>query len=116
MFLEFEPQQMNEEGHLGPIVDGCIVAAERTFFRRKGQDTNPQIVQMILRGIPVDHFYYRSEELIDQPYYLPSEFVPPYRGPAEDADPFMYGEGTYTVVTDVQYLNGKRVFTANETD
>lgn len=97
MRFEIEPQQMNDEGKLGPLRDICVVAAQKVFLARYETDTNPTIVQMILRGELVDHWYYRSEEFIDQPYFLPAHFLQPYRGPANVANPGLYGPETYVV-------------------
>ncbi len=95
--FEQEPQQMDEKGKLGPLRDVCIVVAERTFIARFGQDTEPTIAQMIVRGEPVPHWYYRSKEWVDQPYFIPRELIQPYRGPAKSAYPWLYGEGTFRV-------------------
>lgn len=75
----------------------CLGVARRTFAERSETDTNPVIVQMVLQGRPIPHWYYRSDEWVDQPYYKPSEFVQPYVGPVNEAMAFLYGEGTYVV-------------------
>ena len=60
-------------------------------------DPNPQIVKMILHGASVPFLYYRSDQWIDQPYYAPNIFLQPFIGPANEALPNLYGEGTYAV-------------------
>lgn len=97
MRFENEPRQLDDEGNLGPVQDICIAAAQRVFLERHEKDTNPAIVQMILRGELVDHWYYRSDEHIDQPYFLKAYFLQPYRGPTTLAHPTIYGPGTYII-------------------
>lgn len=90
-----EARQIDRSGKLGPMMDICEVAAQNTMKERWGKDTDPSIVQMILRKQLVPHWYYRSNEWIAQPYYLPKYFLQPYVGPSKDAPPHLYGEGTY---------------------
>lgn len=97
MRSEFGSSQMDAEGQMGQVQDVCIAAAEKTFRERWGKDTHPQIVQMIVFGEPIAHWYYRSDEWIDQPYAILSMFVQPYRGEPLHAYPWLYGEGTYQV-------------------
>ncbi len=84
-------------GEFVPAQEVCLVHAEGTFQRRCKEDTNPRVVQMILRGEKIPHFYYRSEEWVDQPYYDPRAFITPYVGPAKLATPGLYDSGTYVV-------------------
>lgn len=96
---EFPSAQLLVEGELVPAGGkSCIKCAEQAFEERlKKGDTNPQIVQMILMGKPTKHFYYRSDQWIEQPLYKPSAFIPCYVGPADQANPCFYGEGTYQI-------------------
>ena len=88
---------LNDENKLEPweFRFSCITKAQDTFRQRWKTDTNPQIVQMIHLGKPIDHYYYRSNEWIDQPFADPRKFLQPYRGPAEYANPGLYGEGKF---------------------
>ncbi len=95
MRSELFPRQLDSEGNLGRAKDICVVAAERTFKERWGKDTNPMIVQMIIFGALQDHWYYRSDQWVDQPYSLPAMFTQPYRGDPQFAYPWLYGEGTF---------------------
>ena len=82
-------------GRLSDIESICVTHAIKTFKERRGADTNPQVVQMVHNGDVLDHWYYRSEEWIDQPYFIRDRLIQPYTGPAELAMPLLYGEGTY---------------------
>jgi hypothetical protein len=97
MKLELPPRQMDEEGNLGPVKDICLVVAERVFRQRWGKDTNPCIVQMILDGRPQQHWYYRSDQWLDQPFEFMSLFIQAYRGEVLMAYPWLYGEDTYSI-------------------
>ena len=108
MLFEREPSQMDDDGKLGPIRDICVIAAQRTFIKRQKVDTNPTIVQMIHQHRLVPHWYYRSEQFIDQPYFIPGQFLQPYRGPAFLANPGLYGPGTYIIDKELTKLT-KRV-------
>lgn len=113
MFPENQPRQLDEQGSLGPIRDICVVAAQRTYLKRKNTDKVPEIVQMILRGELIPHWYYRSGEWIDQPYFFPLAFITPYRGPIESAIPLLYGIGTYIVDSELMRLT-ERGFVINQ--
>ncbi len=63
-------------------------------------DTNPCIVQMILYRELVPHWYYRSDQWVAQPYFIPQYFLQPYVGPSENAPANMYGKGTYVIDKD----------------
>ncbi len=89
--------QLREDGSLGPMREACILRAERTFKLRWKTDTNPVIAQMILRGEQIPHWYYRSDQWIDQPYFAISNGMQPYVGPADKAPKFMYGAGTFVI-------------------
>ena len=82
-------------GRLSEIENLCLTHAIRTFKERREADTNPQIVQMVHDGDVLGHWYYRSDEWIDQPYFIKSRLIQLYTGPAELAMPLLYGEGTY---------------------
>jgi hypothetical protein len=98
MSLEHGPKQLNKNNRLGPIRDICVVAAQRAYLERKEADTNPQIVQMVLRGkVLINHWYYRSDQWVEQPYFIPFFVLQPYRGPANYASPILYGQDTYIV-------------------
>lgn len=95
--VELRVAQLDDDGKLGPITEPCIIRAERTFFARAVTDTNPTIVQMKLRGSLLDHWYYRSKEWIDQPYFAAAIFLQPYVGPTTRAMRTLYGEETFIV-------------------
>lgn len=97
MFHELGLSQLNSEGRLVPWNEICVVAAERIFRERWELDTEQIIAQMIFKGKPIDHWYYRSKEWVEQPYFIPSKVIQPYRGPVEYAHVWLYGEGTYLV-------------------
>ena len=59
---------------------------------------------MILHGKLVPHWYYRSNEWIDQPYFNPSVFLQPYIGPPEKALSILYGRNTFRVDEEATYL------------
>lgn len=84
------------DGELKTIEESCVTHAVKTFSSRKEQDTNQQIVQMILCGEPIPHWYYRSDQWIDQPYFI-SPLVQPYVGPTDGMVPPAYWEGRYNV-------------------
>ena len=65
--------------------------------RQENGDTNPLIVQMIHMGRLIDHWYYRSDQWVDQPYFKPSEFLQPHVGPADQAIPGLYGDETFQI-------------------
>lgn len=86
------------DGEFVPAQEICLVHAEVTFKeRQKNGDTNPLIVQMIHLGQLIDHWYYRSDQWVDQPYFKPSEFLQPFVGPADQANPGQYGDGSFEV-------------------
>ena len=89
--------QLDEKGVLGPITESCISRANKTFISRAATDTDPFIVKMIFAGKEVPHWYYRSNEWIDQPFYSLGRYLLPYVGPVEEGDPYLYGEGTYII-------------------
>jgi hypothetical protein len=70
------------DGKIGPVKEICVDHALATFLERRERDTNPKIVKMLVNGKPISHWYYRSEEWIDQPYYMGRFLVQPYVGPA----------------------------------
>jgi hypothetical protein len=83
-------------GKLAEVQEVCIKHAVKTFNERHQQDTNPRIVQMIHHGTPLDHWYYRSDQWIDQPYLMEGLFIQPHVGPANMANRTLYRkEGTY---------------------
>jgi hypothetical protein len=83
------------DGKMGPVKEPCTTHAMNAFKSRSGTDTNPKIVQMVLYGQPVPHYYYRSDEFIDQPFFHETQFLEPYVGPTNEANPILYGDGTY---------------------
>ena len=98
MSAEFFVGQLDDRGKLGPVTEACIVRAERTYLARAVNDTNPSIVQMKLRGRELlDHWYYRSDQWVDQPYLATSIFLQPYVGSASRAMRTLYGDGTYLI-------------------
>ena len=92
------------DGELRDIQDICLSYALRIYNERSEIDTNPKIVRMIFRGNPINHWYYRSDQWIDQPYFFGSVFIQPCIGPPEQACPVLYGEGTYE--TDEEIMGG----------
>ena len=109
MFIEVQ-QLLEDKYELGPIRDICVVAAQRTYLRRKDTDTNPLIVQMKVHGALISHWYYRSNEWVDQPYFMPRDFVQPYRGPANSAYPWLYGNDTYEIDEQLKWLTDNGFF------
>lgn len=94
-----QPQQIDAQGRLGPIKDGlCVPYAENVFIERFKKDTGQTIVQTILDGVSIPHWYYRSEQWLDQPYLIcTTSVIQPYRGPVNLAYPWLYGPGTFRV-------------------
>lgn len=89
--------QLQEDGTLGPVKEACINRAERIFQLRHKTDTNPKIVQMILRGERIPHWYYRSDEWIDQPYFAMSIAMQPYVESTNKAPIWYKKEGNFMV-------------------
>jgi hypothetical protein len=79
-------------GSLDIVTEPCIAHAEKVFRRRAGLDTNPQIVQMVGLTGPINHWYYKSEEWIDQPFPILAHLIQPYVGPAGDCINPLYRE------------------------
>jgi hypothetical protein len=104
-----EAKQIGRDGKLGPITDICEVAAENYMRERWGMDTHPCIVQMRLRGELVPHWYYRSDQWVAQPYFLPQHFLQPYVGPSEGALPSLYGRGTYIIDSEATEIHIQRI-------
>ncbi len=94
MFNEQRPRLI-VDGHLEEILGTCSDEAEKTFRNRWGQDTNPRIVQMVHQGQPIDHWYYRSDQWISQPYAWPAIFLQPYVGSTTEIGAIKYGERSY---------------------
>ena len=104
--------QIDLQGRMGPILEACILRAERTFLNRAPADTNPAIVRMVLRGVLIDHWYYRSCEWIEQPYFAAGILLQPYVGSAKLARPkSLYGAGTY--ITDIEATEDARFLLEN---
>jgi len=84
------------------FIESCINHAYRTYAKRADQDTNPVIARMLVDGKPVDHWYYRSDEWIDQPYDLTMVFgFPAYVGPADNRQiQYIYNKRTFVVETE----------------
>ena len=105
----FPIQQIVDGELVSPPTEASLVAAGRVFQeRQKKGDTNPQIVQMKLRGKLIDLWYYRSDQWIEQPYFGKDIFLQPYIGPAEEAMSFLYGDGTYVVDKEMTEFFSKR--------
>ncbi len=85
--------QLTSEGLMG-IKELCIHHALLTYRKRKDTDTEPHIVNMTINGQPIDHWYYRSRQWIDQPYLLGPLGVEPYVGQVDQA-PLSYREQNY---------------------
>lgn len=78
----------------------CISDALNTYKERfeRDRDLNPMIVQIKVDGKTlIPHWYYRSGMWIRQPSLIPIHLIQPYIGPADEAYPPHYGEGTYVV-------------------
>jgi len=86
--------QLSKEGTLFPFKDSCIKVATETFLARS-TDQNRRIVQMILYGNLIPHWYYRSDQWIYQPFLNISKGIIHYVGDPKNADSNLYGEGTY---------------------
>ena len=97
--------QQKEDGTLGPLEEACIFRAEKTFKLRSKQDTNPAIVKMVLLGELINHWYYRSDHWIDQPYFAVNLGLEPYVGPTNKAPKFFYGEGKFIIDQEVAERN-----------
>ena len=82
-------------GELRGMQETCVVHAIRTFLARRDVDANPQIVQMVIDTKPIDHWYYRSDSYVDQPYFLASLLIQPLIGDPSGGYPRHYGEGTF---------------------
>ena len=94
----FPTQQLVNGELIEPPPEGCIACAERVFKQRqKDGDTNPQIVQMKSGGYSISHWYYRSDQWIEQPYLKISAFIQPYVGPSNQAQKSLYGEGSFVI-------------------
>ena len=89
--------QQREDGTLGPLEEPCIFRAEKTFKSRSKQDTNPAIVQMVLLGELISHWYYRSDQWIDQPYFSINLGMEPYIGPVDQAPKIFYDKDKFIV-------------------
>jgi hypothetical protein len=82
----------------------CLTHAARVFRERRNADTGPKIVQMVLRNMIQDHWYYRSNEWVDQPYFSLDIGLQPYVGPANLAPPHIYGKGTFNIDEELTML------------
>lgn len=87
------------DGKLVNYQVACITQAFRTFAERAGTDQNPNIVQMLALGIPIEHWYYRSEDWIDQPYHHPERLFA-YVGSTSGNFPPQLGPGTFKIDTE----------------
>lgn len=95
-------------GELGPVKEICLDHAEKTYNKRKKIDTNPVIVQMIYCGKLIDHWYYRSDQWIDQPYFKESIFLQPYVGPVSETNQGIYKNGKYFIDKELTEIVAKR--------
>lgn len=68
------------EGKFEEIEESCVKHAYITFQRRT-QDKNRKIVQMVSRGTAMSHYYFRSDQWIEQPYAFPDQHIDAYCGP-----------------------------------
>lgn len=94
MSIENRPRLL-VDGDLRELLGGCVSEAQKTFRERWGTDTNPRIVQMVLQGKPIDHWYYRSDQWISQPFVAPDIFMQSYVGPTDTLEAIKYGERSY---------------------
>ena len=96
------------DSKLCEITESCIKHAVLTFDARRSHDTNQMIVQMIVRGNKIQHWYYRSNEWVEQPYALREQFVDPFIGPVPARDDqlaeIMYSIQKYEIAKDITYL------------
>ena len=108
VFLIFMTLKQMIDGKLCEITESCAKHAALTFDARRSQDTNQMIVQMIVRGNKIPHWYYRSNEWVEQPYSLKEEFVDSFVGPAPAKDDqlaeIMYSIQNYEIAKDLTDL------------
>lgn len=98
------------DGKLVPFREICLVHAEETFKARVNLgDTDPMIVQMIHLGELIPHWYYRSVQWIDQPYFFPFSFLQPYVGPTNLAISSLYGPDTY-IISHEDTIRARRLY------
>ena len=102
------------DGQPKSIHEICLAHAIRTFLQREQTDTNPLIVRMVINGEPIDHWYYRADDYVDQPYFIASKWIQPLIGNPVEGFPLHYGEGTYEVDRDSMRLaqseKGKQLY------
>ena len=95
-------------GKLCEIVESCAKHAVQTFNARRDLDTNQMIVQMVVRGNKIPHWYYRSNEWVEQPYSLREQFVDPFIGPVPAKEnqlaEIMYSIQEYEIAKDITDL------------
>ena len=89
--------QLREDGTIGPLEEACITRAHKTFRTRCKIDTNPTIVRMLHNGKPIDHWYYRSDQWIDQPFHFPQLGMFAYVGAPTSATKVIYSKENYIV-------------------
>ncbi|MGV8162723.1 MAG: hypothetical protein ACP5N2_05335 [Candidatus Nanoarchaeia archaeon] len=73
--------------------NNCLYVALQAYKSRHLKDTNPLIVKMILTTDifkEIDHWYYRSDQWIEQPFLIPKDNIPYHIGPIDSADKRCY--------------------------
>lgn len=77
--------------------NGICVEVAQNIAAERLDDDNRQIVQMMYRGEPISHWYFRSKTFIYQPNDFGHLAIPHYIGPTDQAPPQYYSPGTYIV-------------------
>lgn len=79
------------------MIYSCVDRAIEAYSERIEIDTNQAIVQMIdpFSDELIDHWYYRSDQFIFQPYNLPFLNINSYIGSPNKAPLETYGNGTF---------------------
>jgi hypothetical protein len=79
------------DGKLVDAENNCLYVALQTYKQRCKIDKNPLIVQMIIDDFKiVPHWYYRSDNWIEQHFLIPGDNIKPYIGPVKSAEARLY--------------------------
>jgi hypothetical protein len=79
------------DGKLVPVENNCLYIALQTYKQRHETDKNPVIVQMVIDDfVIIPHWYYRSDDWIEQQFLYPWDSIFPYVGPVSLADKRCY--------------------------
>ena len=81
--------------NLEKVEHNCVFVALKSYKERHEKDKSPLIAQMGIKvpeGVKfIPHYYYRSDNWIEQRFLLPGDNLNAYVGPAKEADPIFYG-------------------------